>query len=292
MLNWFRKRFRKRFRKPLARDRILRDAATYLALSAGVVLTLAPYLLAVQTSVKSPQQFAGEPPLALPSPVTAQNYVELTVGGHSLVPPLVITVQVVLTVVLGQLVCSVLAGYAFARLRFPGRDAVFWVYVATLMVPPVATLVPRFAMLAQFGLRDTFWGIVLPSLFGSPYAVFLLREYFRAIPEDLLDAVRIDGAGHLRALWHVVLPLSRPILATLLIITVVSHWKDFLWPLVITSGQRWRVLTVAIASLQSQYNGNWTLVMAAATLAMLPLLVLFVIFQRHIVKSITITGMK
>jgi multiple sugar transport system permease protein len=271
---------------------VLANAATYLALTVGALLTLAPYLLSVQTSVKTPQQFAQQSPLAVPSPPTGQSYAALVVGEHTLVPPLVITVQVVIVVVLGQLTCSVLAAYAFARLRFPGRDVVFWAYLSTLMVPFVATLVPRFAMLSRFELRDTFWGIVLPTLFGSPYAIFLLREFFRGIPEDLIDAVRLDGGGHLRALWHVILPLSRPILATLLVITVVTHWNDFLWPLVITSSERWRVLTVATAALQSQFNGNWTLVMAATTLATLPLLVLFLVFQRHIVKSITITGMK
>ena len=272
--------------------RVVANAGVYLALVCVAVVTLAPYLLSVQTSLKSSRQFAQRSPLAAPSPVTARNYAELVVGDHSFVPPLVITVQVVLVVVLGQLTCSVLAGYAFARLRFPGRDAVFWAYLATLMVPPVVTLVPRFVMVSSAGLRDTFWGIVLPSVFGSPYAIFLLRQFFLAIPEDLISAARVDGAGHLRVLWHVVLPLSRPILATLLIITVVSHWNDFLWPLIITSSQRWQVLTVATAALQSQYNGNWTLVMAATTLATLPLLVLFLVFQRHIVRSIAITGLK
>jgi multiple sugar transport system permease protein len=265
---------------------------TYLLLGVGAVVTLAPYLLSVETSVKTPGQFAARSPLALPDPVSSQAYAELVVGRHTLVPPLVITVQVVALVVAGQLTCSVLAAYAFARLEFTGRDLIFWLYLATLMVPVVATLVPRFVLISQLGLRDTFWGIVLPSLFGSPYAIFLLREFFRGIPGELLDAARIDGAGHLRTLRHVVLPLSRPILATLLVITVVAHWNDFLWPLVVTSSERWRVLTVAVAALQSEFTGNWTLVMAATTLATLPLLVLFVIFQRHIVRSITITGMK
>ena len=269
-----------------------RAVPTYLLLGLAAVLILAPYLLSVQTSAKTPEQFARESPLAVPAPATGANYAELMVGGHTLAPSLLITVQVVLVVVLGQLTCSVLAAYAFARLRFPGRDALFWVYLATLMVPIVATLVPRFVLLSEAGLVNTFWGVVLPSMFGSPYAIFLLREFFRGIPRDLLDAARIDGAGHLRVLRHVVLPLSRPVLATLLIITVVTHWNDFLWPLVVTSGQRWQVLTVAVAALQSQYQGNWTLVMAATTLATLPLLVLFVIFQKHIVRSITITGMK
>ncbi|WP_436535696.1 carbohydrate ABC transporter permease [Actinoplanes sp. HUAS TT8] len=265
---------------------------TYVFLTVAAVLTLAPYLLSVQTSVKTPQQFAQQSPLAPPAPISGGSYAALVVGDHSLIPPLVITLQVVIVIVVGELVCSALAAYAFARLRFPGRDALFWVYLATLMVPFVAIMVPRFAMLSELGLRDTFWGIVLPAMFGSPYTVFLLREFFRAIPEDLLDAARLDGAGNLRVLWHVVLPLSRPILSTLLIITAVTRWNDFLWPLIITSGERWRVLTVATAALQSQFNGNWTLVMAATTLATLPLLILFVIFQKQIVRSITITGMK
>lgn len=269
-----------------------KNMLTYALLALAAVLTLAPYLLSVQTSVKTPQQFARQSPLAPPAPVSGGSYAELVVGGHTLVPPLVITLQVVIVVVIGELVCSSLAAYAFARLRFPGRDLLFWVYLATLMVPFVAVMVPRFAMLSELGLRDTFWGIVLPSMFGTPYTVFLLREFFRAIPEDLLDAARLDGAGHLRILRHVVLPLSRPILSTLLIITAVTRWNDFLWPLIITSGERWRVLTVATAALQSEFNGNWTLVMAATTLATLPLMVLFVVFQRHIVRSITITGMK
>ncbi|GAA1608523.1 carbohydrate ABC transporter permease [Actinoplanes couchii] len=273
-------------------SRRIANVVTYLLLGIGAVITLAPYLLSVQTSLKTPEQFAAASPLAPPSPVSAGSYAELVVGDHTLVPPLVITVQVVILVVLGQLTCSVLAAYAFARLDFPGRDLLFWVYLGTLMVPLAATLVPRFVLVSGLGLRDTFWGIVLPTLFGSPYAVFLLRQFFRGIPTELLDAARIDGAGHPRVLRHVILPLSRPVLATLLIITVVAHWNEFLWPLVVTSSERWQVLTVAVSALQSQYHGNWTLVMAATTLATLPLLVLFVLFQRHIVKSITITGMK
>jgi multiple sugar transport system permease protein len=133
---------------------------------------------------------------------------------------------------------------------------------------------------------------VLPYVFGSPYGIFLLREYFRGIPGDLLDAAKLDGAGTLRILWHVVVPVSRPILATLAIITVVTHWNNFLWPLVITSGRQWQVLTVATSALQSQYNSNWTIVMAATTIAILPLMILFLAFQRHVVRSITITGFR
>ena len=124
------------------------------------------------------------------------------------------------------------------------------------------------------------------------HAIFLLREYFRSIPEDLISAARLDGAGTLRILWSIVVPLSRPILTTLTIITVVTHWNNFLWPLIITSGRTWQTVTVATAGLQSQYNGNWTLVMAATTVAIAPLLLLFAVFQKNIVSSIAITGFK
>jgi multiple sugar transport system permease protein len=142
------------------------------------------------------------------------------------------------------------------------------------------------------GLRNTFWALVLPFLFGSPYAIFLLREHFRSIPNDLLNAARLDGANTLDTLVHVVVPSSRPVLVTLMLITVVSQWNNFMWPLVITSGSKWRVLTVATAALQSRYSAQWTLVMAATTVAIVPLVMLFVVFQRHIVASIVVTGLK
>ncbi|WP_232662224.1 carbohydrate ABC transporter permease [Pseudonocardia sp. TRM90224] len=276
----------------MTRSSVLRDAATYLALGAGALLTLAPFLLSLMTAVKSPLQFASQPTLQPPNPVTGENFVELFGSRFGFVTPIVVTAQVVAVILVGQLVFSVFAAYAFARLRFPGRDALFWVYLATLMVPQAVTIIPLYSMMADLGLRNTFWGLVLPQLFGSPYAIFLLREYFRGIPGDLLDAAKLDGAGTLRILRHVVVPVSRPILATLTVITVVTHWNNFLWPLVITTGPQWQVITVATAGLQSQYNGNWTIVMAATTVAILPLLVLFLVFQRHVIRSITITGFR
>ncbi len=267
-------------------------AATYALLLLGAVVTLAPFLLSLATALKSPRQFASEPVLTPPNPPTLENFATLFGERYDFVAPTVVTAQVVVVILVGQLVFSVFAAYAFARLSFPGRDALFWVYLATLMVPQVVTIIPLYAVFADLGIRNTFWALVLPYVFGSPYGIFLLREYFRGIPGDLLDAAKLDGAGTLRILWHVVVPVSRPILATLAIITVVTHWNNFLWPLVITSGRQWQVLTVATSALQSQYNSNWTIVMAATTIAILPLTILFLAFQRHVVRSITITGFR
>jgi multiple sugar transport system permease protein len=267
-----------------------RSAAVYVVLTAAAVITLAPFVFGVLTSFTSARQFATEPPLSLPHPPTVANYTGLADAGFG--RAIVVTALMTAVIVLGQLTLSVLAAYAFARLSFRGRDVLFWIYIATLMVPPTATIVPLYLMMAEVGLRNTFWALVLPFVFGSPYAIFLLRQYFRTIPGELINAARLDGASTLDVLVHVVLPASRPILVTLTLITVVSQWNNFMWPLVITSGSKWRVLTVATAGLQSQYNAQWTLVMAATTVAIAPLIALFIAFQRHIVRSIVVTGLK
>lgn len=262
----------------------------YALLTLGALITLAPFGLGLLTSITPARQFATGTPLSWPHPPTLDNFGDLAGAGFGRAAA--VTTLMTAAIVLGQLSCSVLAAYAFARLDFPGRDALFWVYVATLMVPATVTVVPLYLMMAQLGLRNTFWALVLPFVFGSPYAIFLLRQYFRAVPDDLVNAARLDGANTLDVIVHVMMPASRPILVTLGLITVVSQWNNFMWPLVITSGDKWRVLTVATAALQSRYNAQWTLVMAATTVAMIPLVVLFVVFQRRIVQSIVVTGIK
>lgn len=265
---------------------VLANLGTYAVLLIAAVLTLSPFLVSALTAFTSPRQFAQRGPLRLPDPPTLENFAALFTGTDGFVTPVVVTVQMVAVILVGQMVFSILAAYAFARLRFPGRDLLFWVYVATLMVPQAVVVVPLYLMMSEAGLRNTFWALVVPFMLGSPYAIFLLRESFRTMPSELIDAMRVDGAGHLRLLWNLVLPLNRPTIVTLVLITVVTHWNSFLWPLVITTGPEWRTVTVATASLQSQYNNNWTLVMAATTLAMVPLVLLFIVFQRQITRSI------
>ncbi|MBL3685455.1 carbohydrate ABC transporter permease [Leucobacter zeae] len=280
-------------RRPGASVSPLGAIGVYAVLIAGALLVLGPFVLSTMTAFKTPGQLATDSKLAPPWPVTLENFERLFDGGLvDFSRAIGVTAGYVALVLVGQLVFSILAAYAFARLRFPGRDALFWVYLSTLMVPAVVTMVPLYLMISEAGMRNTFWGLVLPYLFGSPYAIFLLREYFRGIPQDLVDAARLDGAGHWRILTRIVVPLSRPIIATLGIITVVTHWNNFMWPLIITSGPEWSVITTATASVQTQFNGNWTIVTAATTIAMLPLIVLFSLFNRQIVSSIAITGFR
>jgi len=277
-------------RRSLAR--IAATLLTYLLLLAGGALMVVPFAFSVMTALKTPGQFATTPPLTMPAPVTGENFATLFSGRYQFWVPIVVTAQVALVMVVGQLASSVLAAYAFATLRFPGREALFWIYLSTLMIPAVVTLIPLYVMITGAGLKNTFWGLVLPVMFGSPYAIFLLRENFRSVPAELLDAARLDGAGTLARLWHVILPQNRPILATLTLITVVTHWNNFMWPSIIAPAPEWRVITVATAALQSQYSGNWTLVMAATTVALAPLILLFLVFQDQITRSIGVTGIR
>lgn len=272
--------------------RILSVVMIYALLVVGAVIIVGPFVLSFATALKTPEQFASTSTLSPPSPITWENFRQLFSPEHNFISPIAVTVQMTVVILVVQLGCSILAAYAFARLTFPGRDVIFWAYLATMMIPAVTTIVPLYGMLTAAGLRNTFWALILPTLFGSPYAIFLLREYFRGVPDDLEAAARIDGCGTLRVLWYVVIPYSRPIIATLIVITLVTHWNNFLWPRVITSGPDWAVLTVATADLQSQYNGNWTLVMAATSIALMPLIVIYLVFQRQIVNSISIGGFK
>lgn len=265
---------------------VLSAVVAYTILIVAAVLTLAPFSLSIMTALRAPGDFLRQGPIHLPDPATIENFSALFTGPHGFVTPFAVTTQMVAVILVGQIVFSILAAYAFAYLQFPGRDVLFWAFIATLLVPQVVVVVPLFLAFQQMGLRNTFWALVLPFVFGSPYAVFLLRENFRSVPQELLDAMRVDGAGHLRLIRSLVVPLNRPIIVTLIVITVVTHWNSFMWPLIITTGDTWQTLTVATSALSTQYNNNWTMVMAATTLAMIPLILLYLVFQKQVAQSI------
>ena len=265
---------------------MLSAIVAYTILIVAAVLTLAPFSLSIMTALRAPDDFLRQGPIHLPDPATIENFSALFTGPHSFVTPFAVTTQMVAVILVGQIVFSILAAYAFAYLQFPGRDVLFWAFIATLLVPQVVVVVPLFLAFQQMGMRNTFWALVLPFVFGSPYAVFLLRENFRSVPQELLDAMRVDGAGHLRMIRSLVVPLNRPIIVTLIVITVVTHWNSFMWPLIITTGDTWQTLTVATSALSTQYNNNWTMVMAATTLAMIPLILLYLVFQKQVAQSI------
>lgn len=263
----------------------------YIILLLGVVVSLFPYFLALLTALKPPDQIFSSSAWSLPHRVTLQNFIDV-VTKYNFLDYMWHTLVFATMLTIGQLIFSTLAAYAFARMEFPGRDQIFWLYLTTLMVPQIVTLIPLFILLRTFSLVNTWPGLVLPFVLGTPFGIFLMRQFFRSIPLDLENAARIDGAGTLQILLKVILPLSRPIMATLAIITFVQAWNNFLWPLIITDTDNLRVLTVGIAAFQSNFGTQWNLMMAATFIALGPLLILFFLFQRHIVRSIHLSGFK
>ncbi|MFF5076443.1 carbohydrate ABC transporter permease [Actinoplanes sp. NPDC000266] len=194
-----------------------------------------------------------------------------------------------------QTFCCAMAGYAFARLRFPGRDLVFGILIAALMVPPIFTLLPNFTLVKNLGIIDTFAGMVAPSLLMTPFAVFFLRQFFLSVPREVEEAATIDGAGRWGVFWRVVMPMSRGPLITIALTTSVWAWKDYLWPLLVGRGEETRVLTVALGVfLQQSPNTqpDWTGLMAASTLSVLPVLALLVFLGKRLVQSLNFTGIK
>ncbi len=201
------------------------------------------------------------------------------------------TLFVSAAVTIVALIFHSMAAYALARLRFPGRDAIFLAMFATFLISQPVIIVPLFILVRALHMLDSYAGLIIPSIFNA-FGIFLLRQFYLAIPRELEEAALIDGAGYLRIWLSIILPLSRPIMSALAILFFLANWNSFLWPLTITSNQDLWMVQVAIASFRQQYNGSWNYVMAASTVVALPTIVMFVIFQKRIIESIKTTGIK
>jgi multiple sugar transport system permease protein len=269
--------------------RAARLLSFYLLLTAIAAVFIAPYVLALFGSLKPLSSIFSEPAWIPPHSINLSSF------SHALFQDgflryLANTALVTVVLTTGQVIFSVLGAYAFSRLQFPGREGLFWIYLMTLMVPNVVTLIPLYTIMRNFGLLNTYWAIFLPYVLGTPYSIFLIRQFFMTIPQDLVDSARIDGCSEFRVLFHILVPLARPVIVTATVIAFVFGWNNFLWPLIVTSSDSRKVLTVGIASFQSNFGIQWNLVLAGSLIALIPLLAVFAIFQRQIVRSIQIAG--
>lgn len=255
----------------------------------GSVAMLLPFGWMLATSLKSPPQIFTYPPTLIPDPVVWQNYVE-TVRAMPFGRFYLNSLFVAVSVTAIQILTASLAAFAFSRLRFWGREALFLVYLATLMIPFQVTMIPNFILVRYLRWYDTFYALILPTAF-SAFAVFLLRQYFLGLPVELDEAARMDGASSLRIWAQVIMPLSGPVLAALTIFVFLGSWNDFLWPLVVTNSNATRTIPVGLASFQGQFNTDWHLLMAGSVIALLPVLLVYILAQKRFVEGITLSGM-
>ena len=263
----------------------------YLILGIGMIVVLSPFAWMALSSVKSQGEILRVPPTWWPEAPTLDNFRELFVR---LDFPLFFTnsILVATVVTLGNLVFCSMLGYVLAKFDFAGKKLLFRLVLGTLMIPGMVTLVPLFVLVANMGLVNTFGGLILPFL-AAPFGVFLMRQFFQSVPDELIDAARIDGASEARIFTQVVIPLAKPALATLAILTFLGSWNNFLWPLVVATTEDKYTLPVALALYSvGQNQTDYGLLLAGAVVVLVPILILFLVLQRYFVQGIALTGIK
>lgn len=267
-----------------------RNAVPHLVLSLGAALMVAPFVLELVTSVKTFAQSTRTPPSLIPRPFEWHNYVQVF---NSLPFGQQLTNTVVMTVgrTAGQVLFCSLAGYAFACLRFRGSGLLFGLFLSVLMVPSQLFLIPNYQIMQRLGLLNSLAALVLPGMF-SAFGTFLMRQYFMQLPKELSEAARLDGANPFQIYWRIFLPLSGPGMVALAILTAIWSWNDLLWPLVVNTDPEKMPVSAGLAALQGEHLTNYPVLMAGALLASLPMIAMFVIFQRRILEGIAFTGLK
>lgn len=258
----------------------------------GALVFIIPFAWTVTTSLKPDAQVMIFPPKWIPSPIQWRNYYDALVR----LPFdrfFLNTAIVTLTSLVGDVIVNAVVAYGFARMDFPGREPLFYVLLATMMLPSQVTMIPVFIIFRKLGWIDTFYPLIVPSYFGNAFYIFLLRQFFRTIPDDLEHAARIDGANQARILWSVILPLSGPAIATVAVFSFMFHWQDFFRPLIYINSTHLRTISLGLQLFKTGYGGTvYNQMMAATVVCTLPSLILFFATQRYFISGIVMTGMK
>ena len=262
--------------------------AVYIVLLSGVVITLLPFLWMLLTSLKTQSEAIHVPPVIFPAKPVVSNYTDVFKDVPFARMYLNTIISAVITVAAQLLFCSMAA---FAKLKFPGRDVIFVTLLAVLMVPSSFFILPQYLIIQKLGLLNTIPALFIPNLF-SAFGTFLLRQFFLSLPSDLEDAAALDGCTPFTTYWRIMLPLAKPGLVSLGILTLRFAWNDLMWPLIVNTSQEKMTLTAGLAYMQGQYQTNFPEMMAGAMMAIIPLLILFAVFQRQFIEGIALTGIK
>ncbi|MFI6481272.1 carbohydrate ABC transporter permease [Nonomuraea sp. NPDC050663] len=265
-------------------------AITYLGLSLGLLLVIGPFVWTALSSLKPESEIRRDPPTFWPETFTLDNFVELFERvniGQSFVNSLIVALVLVASNVL---LCS-MVGYAFAKLPFRGRNLAFSLVMIQMAIPAIVLMTPQFVLIAKLGLVNTFAGIILPTLVG-PLGVFMMRQFMQELPDELIHAARVDGAGEFRIFFRIILPLCGPPLATLGLITFLGAWNNFLWPAVVAQSEDMYTLPVALNILNGHEGTHYNLLVAGSVVVIAPILFIFIFLQRYFVQGIATTGIK
>ena len=269
--------------------RTIQLVAAYVALTLGSLLMVFPFLWMLSTSIKSESDVLAFPPIWIPDEFAWENYPEvlrLLPFGRFLLN----TAFVAVTVTILELITSSFAGYAFARLRFPGRDKLFLLYLGTLMIPGQVTIIPNFLLMSWLGWVDTYLALIVPAAFTA-FGTFLLRQFFLSIPPELEQAARIDGCSYFGIYRYIIIPLSGPALATLAVFAFMTQWNAFLWPLIVTNKETMRTLTVGLRYFGDEQATHFNYLMAGTVMSLIPILIVFLLLQRYFVRGVAMTGL-
>jgi multiple sugar transport system permease protein len=275
--------------------RSLNRVALYAIAAVLVVVFMGPFLWTLGSSLKTPLEIGKYPPSLLPATPRFQNYADV----FTQVPMAMFamnTIQITVLAVIGQVVTATLVAYGFSRFRFPFRDQLFILMISTLILPREVLLIPTFLLWKNLGMLDTLTPLWLPSFFGGAFYVFLLRQFFLTLPQDLDEAAKIDGAGSLQILWKIVVPLAQPAMATVAIFSFLNHWNDFLEPLIYLNDKSKYTLALGLRFFQTIPNDSQEprdqLLMAASLIITAPVLLLFFAAQRYFIRGIVMSGIK
>lgn len=269
------------------RQSIFWQGLCFVIMIAISVATVVPFLFMASTSLTESFTMMSYPPTLIPENPSLNNYSQIVFEFQNGLFPrwFFNTVLTATAIVAGSLLLNTLSGYIFAKKQFWGRDVVFALMLSTLMVPTAVTLIPAFLIVNKLGLFNTYWALIVPGL-ASAFGIFLMRQFITSIPTELIEVSKIDGASELRIFWSIIIPLCTPAMAALGIFTLIQSWNAFLWPLVVLRANNMRTLVVGLATVQGEFNINYGLVMAGSVLTVLPLVLLYIVFQPYFVEGL------
>jgi multiple sugar transport system permease protein len=268
----------------------IKHSILHIVLIAGAIIMIFPFIWGISTSLKDMREVLSNPFSLIPKDLTFINYRNV-VRSIPIIRFFLNSLIVSVTITVSQLFTCSLSAYAFSRLKFPFRDGLFYILLGTMMIPQHVIMIPVYIILNLFRLIDTYAAMILPFISGA-FGTFLLRQFFLTIPKELEEAATLDGCGHLGFLFRIMIPLSRPVLATLAIFTFMWSWNNYLWPLIVTNRIEIRTLQYGLAMFKEEGGLNWGQLMAGTTIATIPILVMFLAMQKQFIRGITLTGLK